>query len=197
MKCCRSSDMIINPWCLPYDETRVNRLKKWPPKSWRHFQVHVLQWKCTILLKISLKFGPKDQINNITALVQIMAWRRSADKSSSEPMMVRLPIYASLGLNELTQMNWHSTGPQGHFCRRDVVVNLANSWFSTVFNLSQGRKPTRWSVWRLSLAAAAAASAVDSFIWFIYPMALFSAAPIAMGCREKISQYPVVSCCCY
>ena len=79
------------------------------------------------MLKISLKFGPKDQINNIAALVQIMAWRRSADKSLFEPMIVRLPMYASLGLNELTQMNWHSAGPQGHFCRRDVVVNLTNS----------------------------------------------------------------------
>ena len=42
------------------------------------------------LLKISLKFIPKVQINNIPALVQIMAWRRPADKPLSEPMMVSL-----------------------------------------------------------------------------------------------------------
>ena len=30
-----------------------------------------------------------------------MAWRRPGDKSLSEPMMVRLPTYASLSLNEL------------------------------------------------------------------------------------------------
>ena len=40
--------------------------------------------------KISLKFVPKGPINNIPALVQIMAWRRPGDKPLSEPMMVRL-----------------------------------------------------------------------------------------------------------
>ena len=55
-------------------------------------------------IKISLKFVPKGPINNIVALVQIMAWRRSGDKPLSESMMVSLltHIYASLGLNELT-----------------------------------------------------------------------------------------------
>ena len=43
-----------------------------------------------ISLKISLKFIPKVRINNIPALVQIMAWRRSGDKPLSEPMIVSL-----------------------------------------------------------------------------------------------------------
>ena len=43
--------------------------------------------------KISLKFVPKGPINNIPALVQIMAWRRSGDKPLSEPMMVSLPTH--------------------------------------------------------------------------------------------------------
>ena len=49
-----------------------------------------------------MKFVPKGPINNIPALVQIMAWRRSSEKPLSEPMMVSLltHIYASLGLNE-------------------------------------------------------------------------------------------------
>ena len=56
-----------------------------------------------ISIKISLKFFPKDPINNNPALVQIMAWRRSGDKPLSEPMMlVYRRIYASLGLNELS-----------------------------------------------------------------------------------------------
>ena len=42
-----------------------------------------------ILIEISLKFVPKGPINNIPALVQIMAWRRPGDKPLSEPMMVR------------------------------------------------------------------------------------------------------------
>ena len=46
-----------------------------------------------ISIKISLKFIPHGPINNIPALVQIMAWRRPGDKSLSEPMMVRLPTH--------------------------------------------------------------------------------------------------------
>ena len=45
------------------------------------------------LLKISLKFVRKVPINNIPALVQILAWRRSGDKPLSEPMMVSLLMY--------------------------------------------------------------------------------------------------------
>ena len=44
-----------------------------------------------ISLKISLKFVPNGQINNIPSLVQIMAWRRPGDKPLSEPMIVNLP----------------------------------------------------------------------------------------------------------
>ena len=46
---------------------------------------------------ISLKFVPKGPINNIPALVQIMAWRRPGDKLLSEAMVVNLPthIYVS------------------------------------------------------------------------------------------------------
>ena len=43
-----------------------------------------------ISTKNSLKFVPKGLINNIPALVLIMAWRRPGDKPLSEPMMVRL-----------------------------------------------------------------------------------------------------------
>ena len=43
-----------------------------------------------ISIKISLKFVPKGLINNIPALVQMMAWRRPGDNPLSEPMMVSL-----------------------------------------------------------------------------------------------------------
>ena len=54
------------------------------------------------IIKISLKFVPKGPINNIPALVQIMAWQRPGAKPFSEPMMFSLlkHINASLGLNE-------------------------------------------------------------------------------------------------
>ena len=43
-----------------------------------------------IPIEISLKFVPKGLINNIPALVLIMAWRRPGDKPSSEPMTISL-----------------------------------------------------------------------------------------------------------
>ena len=46
-----------------------------------------------IPIKISLKFVPKGPINNIPALVQIMAWRRPGDKPLSGPMVVSLPMH--------------------------------------------------------------------------------------------------------
>ena len=46
-----------------------------------------------ISINISLDFVSKGQINNISALVQIMAWRRPGDKPLSEPVMVSLPTH--------------------------------------------------------------------------------------------------------
>ena len=46
-----------------------------------------------ISVNISLKFVPRNPMNNIPALVQIMAWRRSGDKPLYEPMMVNLPMH--------------------------------------------------------------------------------------------------------
>ena len=46
-----------------------------------------------ISINISLKCVPKCLINNIPALVQIMAWRWPGNKPLSEPMMVSLPTH--------------------------------------------------------------------------------------------------------
>ena len=63
-----------------------------PRQNGRHFAdgtfKHIfLNENVRIAIEISLKFVPKGPINNIPALVQIMAWRRSRDKPLSEPMM--------------------------------------------------------------------------------------------------------------
>ena len=42
-----------------------------------------------ISIEISLKSVPKGPINNIPALVQVMAWRRPGDKPLSDLMMVK------------------------------------------------------------------------------------------------------------
>ena len=82
----------------------VNTLR--PRQNGDHFPNDI--FKCIFLnenvwvsLKISLKFVPKGPINNISALVQIMAWRRPGDKPLSEPMMVSLPTHICV-----TQPQW-------------------------------------------------------------------------------------------
>ena len=57
-----------------------------------------------IPIKISLKFVPKVSINNIPALVQIMAWRCPGDKPLSEPLMVNLPTHICV-----TRPQWVNT----------------------------------------------------------------------------------------
>ena len=57
------------------------------------FKCIFLNENAWISIKVSLTFVPKGPINNIPALVQIMAWRRSGDKPLSEPVMVSLPTH--------------------------------------------------------------------------------------------------------
>ena len=66
-----------------------------PRQNGRHSTDDI--FKCIFLYEnvwipiwISLRFVPKGPINNIPALVQIMAWRRPGDKPLSEAMMVSL-----------------------------------------------------------------------------------------------------------
>ena len=69
-----------------------------PRQNGRHFADDI--FKCIFLnetvwipIKISMKFVPMGPINNIPALVQIMAWRRPGDKPLSEPMRVSLTTH--------------------------------------------------------------------------------------------------------
>ena len=91
----------LNQWCgfflsIRSLGTSINTLR--PRQNGRHFADDI--FKCIFLnenvwipFQISLKFLPRGAINNIPALVQIMAWRRSGDKPLSEPMMVGLLMH--------------------------------------------------------------------------------------------------------
>ena len=52
----------------------------------RYFRINLLEW---ISIQISLKFVPKNPIDNKSALVQVMAWCRTADKPLPEPMLTK------------------------------------------------------------------------------------------------------------
>ena len=87
---------MLLQWVHFCSSTWVNTLR--PRQNGHRFPDDI--FKCIFLdenvwipIKISLKFVPQGPINNIPALVQIMAWRRPGDKPLSEPMMVRLPTH--------------------------------------------------------------------------------------------------------
>ena len=94
--------MIRTKWLLKHIEAETNGC---------HFADDI--FKCIFLnenfwipIKMSLKFVPTGLINNITALVQIMAWRRPGDKPLSEPMMVSSTMHKCV-----TRLQWvnHNT----------------------------------------------------------------------------------------
>ena len=64
---------------------------KWPPFHGQNLKCIFLNENIWISIKVLLKFVSKGQINNIPALIQIMAWRIPGDKPLSELMMVSLP----------------------------------------------------------------------------------------------------------
>ena len=82
-----------------------------------------------ISLNISLKFVPKGPINNIPALVPIMAWRRPGDKPLSEPVMVRLPTY--ICVTRPQWVNWENASSHS-----EMYVLLSGS--NATPNITQG-----------------------------------------------------------
>ena len=78
--------------CL-WNSSLINTLRT--RQNGRHFPDDIFKWNflnenAWISIEISLRFVPRGPINNIPALVQIMAWRRPGDKPLSAPMMVNL-----------------------------------------------------------------------------------------------------------
>ena len=89
---------------LPLITQHLNTLR--PRQNGRHLADYI--FKCIflnenvwILIKIPLKFVLKGPLNNIPALVQIMAWRRPGDQPLSEPMMASLPTHICV-----TRLQW-------------------------------------------------------------------------------------------
>ena len=65
-----------------------------PEQNGRHFADNIFRCifmnkKCYIAIRISLKFVPKGHIDNKSALVQVMAWRRTGDKPLPEAMLTQ------------------------------------------------------------------------------------------------------------
>ena len=88
-----------------------------PRQNGRHFVDDIFKyifWKqnVRISIKISLKFVPKSPIDNIPALVRIMACHRPDDEPLSEPMKVRSVMHICI-----TWPQWMKLSrPRNTFC---------------------------------------------------------------------------------
>ena len=115
---------------------QVNTLR--PRQNPRHFADDIfksifLNENARIALKISLKFVPDGPINNIPALVQIMAWRRLGDKPLSEPMMVSSLTHICLARPQWLKSSWWLAWLMG---RTPFINSLAPGGFE--WNLRVG-----------------------------------------------------------
>ena len=123
------------PWKRQGVETYVvgtwNDTTLRPRQNGRHFADDTfkrvfMNENVRISINISLKCVPKGLINNIIALVQIMAWRRPGDKPLSEPMMVN-----SLTHICVTRPQWVNI-TFTHSTLLSVSSTLHGSWFNLV-----------------------------------------------------------------
>ena len=94
-----------------------------PRQDGRHFADDIFTCiffneNCCILIKFSLKYVRRGQIDNNPALVHVMAWRRPGDKPLSEPMMVSLPSHICV-----TRPQWvNSLAPERCCCGHELVI---------------------------------------------------------------------------
>ena len=111
-----------------------------PKQNGRHFAYDIS--KCIflnenewILIRISLKFVPKGLIDNIPALVQLMAWRRPGAKPLSEATMVNLPTHICV-----SRPRWVNTSrlrPYDHHFADDIFkCDLGNENFWITIEIS-------------------------------------------------------------
>ena len=101
-------DSIISSFLYSYSNY-FNTLR--PRQQGRHFPDDI--FKCIFLnenvwtsIQISLKFVPKGPIDNIPALVQIMAWRRPGGKPLSEPMLIILLTHICVTRPQWVNKGW-------------------------------------------------------------------------------------------
>ena len=84
-----------------------------PRQNGRHFADHSFKYiflneNFRISNEISLRFVPKGPINNVPALIRIMAWRRPGDKPLSEPIIVRSVTHICVARSQWVKFMWEN-----------------------------------------------------------------------------------------
>ena len=104
-----------------------------PKQNGRHFADDIFKWiflneNVWIPIKISLKFVLQGPINNIPALVQIMAWRQPGDKPLSGPMMVRLPTHICITGPQWVKLRWSKIKQWKSSIARQTPASTHDQW---------------------------------------------------------------------
>ena len=86
--------LILETWRYSLVLHTKDDLTHLPQQNGHHFvdgtfQCIILNVNDCILIRIPLKFVRKGPIDNMPALVQVMAWHRADNKPLSEPMMTQ------------------------------------------------------------------------------------------------------------
>ena len=90
---------LLPVWCQATAYTNADIVNSLRPRQNEHqfsdgiFKCIFFNENVWISIKISLKFVPKGPIDNIPALVEIMAWHRPGDKPLSELIMISLLMH--------------------------------------------------------------------------------------------------------
>ena len=137
----------ITKWWHPHVHFNINTLR--PRQNGRHFaddtfnRIFVNE-NVRISIEFSLKFVPKGPINNIPALVQIMAWRRPGDKPLSETVMVRLPTHICVTRPQWVNINviLNKWGPSDRIS--ELQHSLTFLW-TLVNHLYENSEVTPWT----------------------------------------------------
>ena len=114
-----------------------------PGQNGRHFADDVFEYiflneNIWISIKISPTFVHKGLINNIPALIQIMAWRRPGDKPLSEPMMFSLMTYICA-----TRPQWVNTSMPEQIAYSQQTCSHASvdEYYNNLIQISQRLNP--------------------------------------------------------
>ena len=138
----------------------INSLR--PRRNRRHFADNI--FKCIFLnenawipINFSLKFVPMGPINNISVLVQIMAWRRPGDKPLSEPMIVSLPTHICV-----TRPQWVKKFAN---CEKASCIHLFFKYVEKIILVLTNLHPLSFSISSCNFQAQAWRGLYQYHIW--------------------------------
>ena len=116
------------------------------------FQMHILEWKLHIWIKISLKIALKDLVDKQLSLVQVMAWHQTGNKPLSETRLTKM-----LDTTRNITYQWDQQQLYNDCMAYDIINNtnktyiiiivghITHQWYQQIiYNESMGHISHQW-----------------------------------------------------